>query len=554
MHVIRQSLGVGLWLLALPLLAAPYPDRFVWVFGWGLTRESDVAEITRVIEQGAQHQLNGAVVSLGLDTLCRKPAEYFQRLDAVKAACERNHLELIPAVFSVGYGGAALSHDRNLAEGLPVDSARFAVHGGEAVFVPDTAVRIVNGGFEEFSGQRFPGFNFHDRPGEISFVDTAVKHGGGASLRLEHFTLTPPGHGRVMQEVRVTPRRCYRVSLWVKTEGLQPTGAFHVQVLAGKRSLAPRNFRLPATGGWQKVTMIFNSLTFDAVRIYAGIWEGQAGRIWIDDWTLEEVGPLNVLHRPGTPVVVQSEDGAVTFSEGADYAPLTDPAYSPQKVDRPAPSLRLTAGGRIREGQILRVSWYHPMVIHDSQITVCMAEPALYEFFDHEAKLLAERLRPRRVLLNMDEIRLGGSCRACRGRAMGELLGECITRQVEIIRRHLPGAQVYVWSDMLDPSHNARPDYYLVEGDYTGGWRHVPKDVIPTIWSRAPREKSLQFFAAEGFATLVGCYYDADDLRDVERWLEVTRSMPNMRGFMYTPWQKKYDLLPAFGDLVRQAR
>jgi hypothetical protein len=35
--------------------------------------------------------------------------------------------------------------------------------------------------------------------------------------------------------------------------------------------------------------------------------------------------------------------------------------------------------------QRLRVSWYHSQVINDSQVTVCMAEPAVYEIFEHEA-------------------------------------------------------------------------------------------------------------------------------------------------------------------------
>ena len=81
-----------------------YPDRFVWLFGWGLGKDSDVAEISRVLESAGQHGCNGAVVSFGLDTLCQKSADYFRRLEEVKQACERNHLELIPAIFSVGYG------------------------------------------------------------------------------------------------------------------------------------------------------------------------------------------------------------------------------------------------------------------------------------------------------------------------------------------------------------------------------------------------------------------------------------------------------------------
>ena len=149
---------------------------------------------------------------------------------------------------------------------------------------------------------------------------------------------------------------------------------------------------------------------------------------------------------------------------------------------------------------------------------------------------------------------MGGTCRACRGRNMGELLGECITKQTQILRRHIPGAEVYIWSDMLDPNHNAHGDYYLVEGDFTGSWKHVPKDLIIAVWGGAPREKSLRFFADEGFRTLVACYYDADDLNDVKGWLRLAGQTRNVRGFMYTPWQKKYALLPAFGELLQLTR
>lgn len=533
-------------------VAEPFSDRLVWVFGWNLNRDEDVTEIARLLDRAAAHGINGAVMSLNLDTLCTKSPDYFRRLDEVKQACERNRIELIPAIFSVGYGGAALAHDRNLAEGVPVEGAPFIVTNGEARFVPDPSVRLANGDFEQFSGHKLPGFGFHDQPGDISFVDTEVKHGGRASLRLEQFTRNPHGHGRIMQELRVRPHRTYRVSLQVKTEGLQPASAFQVTVLAGNRSLAPRTFPVTPTADWQKFTMLFNSLDFDSVRLYAGVWGGQAGRLWLDDWTVEEVGPLNVLRRPGTPVVVRSEDGATTYREGADYAPLVDPNYSPYRVDRAAPSLKLTPGGRIQEGQTLRLSWYHPLVIHDSQITVCMAEPALQEIFDHEARLLAERLKPRRVLLNMDEVRMGGTCQACRGRNMGELLGNCITRQTQALRRNLHGVEVYVWSDMLDPHHNAHGDYYLVNGDFTGSWKHVPKDLIIAVWGGEPRENSLRFFADQGFRTMAACYYDADDLRDVTRWRDLARTLPNVRGLMYTPWQKKYDLLPAFGDLLNE--
>lgn len=529
--------------------AAEYQDRFVWVFGWGLGRDADVDEINRVLQSAAEGGCNGAVVSFGLDSLCKRSPDYFRRLEAVQETCRRLNLELIPAVFSVGYGGGILAHNRYLAEGLPVRDALFVAQGDRAVPVPDPAVEVANGGFEEFAGNRFRGYNFHDRPGEVSFADTQVFHGGKAALRMENFGSDPHGHGRVMQEVAVHPYRCYRVTCWVKTERLTPRGAFRIQVLAGKRTLAPLEFGLPETADWTKCTFIFNSLQFDRVRLYAGVWGGRGGRFWLDDWSIEEIGPLNVLRRPGTPVTVKSEDGTV-YEEGKDYLPLEDPAYSPYRVDREAPLLRLIETGRIRPGQRLRVSWYHSQKIHESQITVCMGEPELYEIFDHEAALLAQYLRPKKVLLNMDEIRMGGTCEACRGRDMAELLGECVRRQVESLRRHNPGIEVYIWSDMFDPNHNAHGDYYLVEGDFTGSWKHVPRDVIMAVWGGTPRPQSLKFFADQGSPMLIACYYDANDLTDVRGWLREARHLPGIRGLMYTPWTKRYDLLPEFGRLI----
>jgi hypothetical protein len=355
-----------------------------------------------------------------------------------------------------------------------------------------------------------------------------------------------------MQEIEVAPNRCYRLSLWVKTEGLKPVNGFQVSVLADDRNIAPRSFSLPETGDWRRLSMVFNSLSYSKVRVYAGIWGGREGRFWLDDWSIEEIGPVNVLHRPGTPVRVQNAARDVTYEEGVDYESLVDPEFNPYLPDHPAPVLKILPSGRIQDGQELRVSWYHSVLIHDSQITICMAEPEVYEIWEEEARLLALRMQPGAILLNMDEIRMGGTCAACAGKDMARLLGECITRQVEILRRHFPGVRVYIWSDMLDPNHNAHAGYYLVDGDFTGSWNHVPKDLVIAVWGGEPREKSLRFFDQEGFQTLVACYYDADDLEAVKGWLELAPQYPSIRGFMYTPWTRKYGLLGAFGDLLSE--
>ncbi len=537
-------------LLPLTLRSAPWQDRFVWIFDWDLERDAEVEEISRILQTAGRHGFNGAVVSLGLDTLCRKSPAFFQRLAIFQQVCRTNGLEIIPAVFSIGYGGGFLAHNLHLAEGLPVRNALFRVQDSEARFVPDKPPELRNGDFETFSGHRFAHYAFHDQPGTVSFADTEVFRSGRASMRLQNFRSNPHGHGRVMQEVTVQPWRCYRVSIWVKTEQLHPTSAFRCFALAGDRELAPRTFALPATTDWRRISFLFNSLHHQQVRLYAGLWEGQSGRVWLDDWTLEEAGPVNVLRRPGTPVVVQSEDGQTLYQEGHDYAPLTCPDFQPWRGDSSPATLKLLPQTRIRPGDRLRVSWYHPLLIHDSQLTVCMAEPQLDEILDHEARLLAEHLQPRRVFLNMDEVRMGGTCAACAGKDMARLLGECLQRHITALRRYLPALQVYVWSDMFDPHHNARPAYYLVQGDFTGSWKYLPRDVVVAVWGGEPRPQSLQFFAREGLATLVACYYDADDLRDVQRWLDSARNLPGLRGFMYTPWTRKYHLLPEFARLL----
>jgi len=385
-------------------LFAAWPDRFVWVFVWGLGRDNDVAEVTKVLDTAGQAGLNGAEVSFGLDTLCKHDADYFLRLEIVERVCQHNKLELIPSVFSVGYDSGILSHNPNLAEGLPVVDVSFVVVGNEGRFIPEPDVCFANGGFEDSNGNKFAGFGFIDLPGEVSFSDKKTRRGGGASLRLENFTANPHGHGWAMQTVTVKPHRCYRASVWVKTEGLQPISSFRCIALVGDRELAPRQFNLSATTDWRKISFLFNSLNYDKVNLYAGLWGGKAGKVWLDDWFIEDAGPVNVLHRPGTPVMVRSADGTTTYEEGIDYAPLNSPDFSVWRGDSRPAVLKLIPGSPIKDGERLRVSLYHSMLIHDSQVTVCMAEPEVYDIFDHEAKLLAERFHPKKLLLNMDEV------------------------------------------------------------------------------------------------------------------------------------------------------
>jgi hypothetical protein len=531
-------------------------------------------DIKNIVKTASQSGLNGMVLAAGLDRLDGRDPEYFERLKQVQQLCKQQDFEIIPIIFSVGYGGSILAEDKNLAAGLPVKDALFVVenspheigkdlsHGvNQARFVPGTTAKIINPGLEQYEGNRLKGYNFHDRPGEVSFIDTRVFNSGRASLRFEGFGNYEHGHARIMQEVKVDPQRCYRVSCTVRTESLEPEGAFRIMVLSPDgRNLAPWDPKVPSTSDWRQVTMGFNSMGFDRVRIYLGAWGGQSGRFWIDELRVEEVGLLNVLRRPGTPVTVKDEQTGFIYKEGKDYASIEDPQLN-FRFDHEPVAIEILPGSpqdgqahKISNGRRLRVSYYHGMAINSGQVTVCMSEPKVYEIWDRQIRLLHEILAPSRYLLSMDEIRAGGSCQACKKRnmTMAQILGDCITEQVRIIRNVNPQAEVLIWSDMLDPNHNAHANYYLVDGDFNGSWNYVPEDLVIVCWYYDKRAESLAFFSSLGFRTLAGAYYDGDTLDNPSGWLDVLEATPGASGIMYTTWRNKYDLLAPFGNLVTE--
>lgn len=514
--------------------------------------QKQLERLIELVDVAAAHGLNGLLLSSGFGALDLKSPQFFENLARLKRHCDARGIEIIPLLMSVGYAGALLAHDPNLAAGLPVRDALFVVHGREARLVADPPVEIKNGGFERWKGNRCLDFAFHDKPGKISFPDRSVFKEGKTSIRFESFHHDPKhGHARIMQRVRVHPYRAYVVSSWVKTENLSG-GGFRIAVYAHDRPLTYYDPRVPATTDWRRVNVVFNSLANSEVRVYAGVWGAKAGKFWIDGMQISEIGLVNVLRRPGTPVKVRSEATGVVYEEGRDYQRIVDPKMRVYRPYHEPPPIRLAASSRIKDGERLRVSWYHPVIIGRGQVTACMSEPKIYEIWRKQVELLHKHLKPGKYLLSMDEIRAGGSCEACRssGKSMAQILGECITRQYRIIKSVNPQAEVYIWSDMLDPNHNAHANYYMVEGDFTGSWNYIPKDLIIACWHHRIRDKSLKHFSSLGFRTIGAAYYDADDLQNPKDWIESLKATPGARGIIYTTWRRKYELLAPFGDLV----
>ena len=528
--------------------------RFVFV-QLNLTTDRHVDEIRDVVRRASAHGYTGMVLSAGFDGIGRRSTEYFDRLTQVKEICDENEITLVPLVFSASHASGVLAHDRNLAAAVPVRRLPLVVRGAEGEVVTDPVIGIANGGFESHSADRTAGFDWQDGPGKVSFTDTDVVKEGSVSLRFDNIAGSEGKMGRVIQKVTVRPFRCYRLSCWVKTEHLDPARHFRTAVMAeGGRVLMTCHPDIEPTQDWTEVTLVFNSLGHEEVNVYAGVWHGPSGRFWIDDMRMTEVGFLNVLRRPGTPVTVRNEETGVVYVEGEDFERIADEVLT-FKDDHPGPVLSALPGGRIRDGDRLIADFYQGLALkHGSwQMGACMSEPAVYEIWGKVITDVERHIAPGAYLLSMDEIRQGGWCEACERRALsaGELLGECITRQVELIRAVNPDAEIFVWSDMLDPNHNAKNDYYLFRGDFTGSWNHVPKDIIVACWYYDRRDESLRHFDELSFRT-IGCgYYDTENLAEnAKGWLASLSRTGGACGIMYTTWRNQYDDLESFGDLI----
>ena len=64
--------------------------------------------------------------------------------------------------------------------------------------------------------------------------------------------------------------------------------------------------------------MSSNSMDSTTANLYLGSWNGKSAKVWWDDLSVEEIGLVNVLRRPGCPVAVRSEQGTA-YEEGRSH-------------------------------------------------------------------------------------------------------------------------------------------------------------------------------------------------------------------------------------------
>jgi hypothetical protein len=533
---------------ALP--AAPLEWRWVYC-PHNLLVDQNVERLLDVLRRAAAAGYNGALLAdFKFNILERMDATYFRNVERVKTAARELGMELIPAVFPIGWSGGILAHNPNLAEGLPVRDAPFVVRADRAV-PEDEAIPFLNGDFEEHDGDRFAGWSFQDEPGKITRADTTTVHSGRTALRMERIREHSPqyGNARVQQSVAVRPFRAYHLSVWIKTDAFRAADNVRVAVLT--EDGRARNFTdlgVRQTQEWTQHHIVFNSLQDDRVRIYLGVWGGATGTIWWDDARLEPAGLTHLLRRDGCPFVIVGDDGTA-YEEARDFVAVRDPRLGEAGFEyHEPPTIALTASSRMRDGERLRVSYYHTVMIGQHQVPASIVEPETYRILRDQAQRVQQALEPPAFFMSHDEIRIANwdAISQATGKTPGELLAENVRRCIGFIREVNPTARVYVWSDMFDPHHNAHDNYYLVNGTWAGSWEGLTPDVIVANWHFGAREKNLRWFAERGHRQILAGYYDSDPA-NIREWLETARRLDvPVSGVMYTTWQNNYRDLEAF--------
>ncbi|MHB0997638.1 MAG: carbohydrate binding domain-containing protein [Armatimonadota bacterium] len=519
--------------------------------------DANVENVQKIMQQAKKSGYNSILLNdVKFSRLGEMDQRYFLNAEKIKKTAKELGLDIIPAVSPVGYSEGILAHDPNLTEGIPVKDALFEVKSGQADLVPDPKANLVNGDFEQADGDKFINWSYQDNIGKSTFSDKDVHHSGKQSIRMENIGTVDPQNGlsRIWQSVQVQPNKQYHLSVWIKTENFESTGGLNILTLGSDgHTLSFPALSVNNTQDWTQYHVVFNSLGSKQVAVYFGVWGGKDGKIWWDDAQLEEVGLLNLVRRDGCPFVVKSEDGKI-YEEGRDFKRVVDeqmgnnPWPGSYDIYHKPPIIHLTPDSQIKDGQKLLVSFFHSVSIYGYQVTCCLTHPKVYTVMEDEIRRINDLFHPKGFMMSYDEIRVANWCDLCQARKAtpGKLLADNTKRCIQIINKINPKAQLYIWSDMYDPNHNAVDNYYLVNGTWAGSWEGLTPKVTILNWnSTDKRKQSMAFFAKRGHSQILAGYYDGppDSIRS---WLDDGKGIKGIDGVMYTTWIGRYDDIDAF--------
>lgn len=510
--MMNRTLSIIAGFLMLAGVAANAQDKVGerWIY-WkaGLTTDAGLKASLEMLEQAKLSGVTHIHLADGAWMRQSENQSYLKRVAEFKAACEQAKIKVAPGVYAIGYSGRYLPSNKNLAAGLPVHDMVFIVKGDKAT------------------------------------VDM--------SQSLEAGKLDGDGFAKVTAK----PFTHYRINVAVKSE---PTGELdeivRVTSLKAKRWLTRRMPVAKKQDGQWVVTTTFNTLEDGDLRVLCKLKDVVSIKI-------EPEGLSRVIRRDMTPLKITSDDGKTVYEEGKDFEKIVDPDIAKggeYDMDADGPDIELTKNSRIKNGQKLKVSFFHAYRMGKDQDIISTQDPAVFDLMEKDISLAVKVWGTDGYVMGYDEIRIGGWEIEPNGktRTPGEILAWHTKHAVDLIKKHAPKAKVYAWSSMWNPEHNARPFavkgyYYLVNGNWDGSWEGLPKDVIIFNWY-APKPESIKWFAERGHKQILGAYYDGKDTEamknNIQRWHDMSAGQKGVIGWQYTTWRNNSKNIAEFFKLL----
>lgn len=491
---------------------AKYPQQWNMI-GADLSSDAGMNRLIAMLKQSKDCGCTHVMMDEGGWMRNADNPEYLTRVANVKAAAAEMKINIVPTVYAFAVATKYLRVDPDLSASLPVKDMPFVVTGRTAV--PDPA-------------------------GVLDLSDLMAKPEAGTTYA-KHF--------------KVSPFMYYKVTLrtTLKPEDRE---AFRASTMDNLRWLTRADQVSQQVGDEWVTTNIFNTLDGQDLRFRVTLKDPKIFK----SVKVELAGPLLILRRQMTPLTVTSEDGQTAYEEGKDFKKLVDPTIAAGSTtyawDHKPANIELTDNSRIKDGQKLKVSFFHAAKCFN-KANMTMEDPAVYPIMEQDVNNCVKVWNPTGFFMHFDEIRIGGW--ETPSIPPGGIVADMCQRATAVIRKASPNATIYTWSDMFCPEQNAWAtgeegvkNFYLVHGNWAGSWDGLPKDVTVMNWVGGA--KGVKFFADRGNSQILCGYYDARDTagmkRNITAWTKDSAGVNNILGFMYTQWGTGYNNMKEYFNLL----
>lgn len=518
-----------------------------------LSKQPELDKSIKTIDEAAHVGYNGVVFEdPQMESGPTVTPAYNTALQSVVTEAKKQNIELIPAIAPIGSPDAFLARDPSLAESMPCRNVRYTVTNG-VMKGSDPAIPIVNGTFDAFTGEVPNGFTATHQQDVKVGPDTAVKHGGASSLRVDGQPTSKAGQGGVTykQTLVLRPWHQYRISVWTKANN-SAGAALNLSILSATgHPIAFLDWN--NTPDWTKNDLIFNSQDDGSTTLSIVVQPLPNSQIWIDDLTLEDVGFLNITRRANCPVIIHGDDGVI-YREVTDLNKLIDPFYPSgafsgiYDIVHPAPTPTVSPLSRIHEGQTVLLDFYAPIIV-GGRATICPSESKTRAALRSEIQKVIGLIHPHTVLLNVSNVRSLGWDPGCEASGMtaGEIIAKFMRDETILVHSFDKTIQIATFSDMFDPNGNALDQFFLMKGSATDSIDGVSKDTLILNCNYLHPTESLGFFAGQGYTQILWGFNDnVNPTIPIADWEKIASSLQGIKGFAYATTAGDYSHLADF--------